>query len=165
MKGELQMNNSDLNPLGAISIAAFAVQQILEILSPFVEWLLGESRKKMALGVISICIGLLLAYVFGLRVLLYAGVTSYGPGAGTLDLIVTGFLLGTGTEGVNSILKFLKYLKEDKKLSAVGTVQSIIARSETLPSLASVTPSAMRTFDKLRAAAKKDPGRAITSIT
>jgi hypothetical protein len=54
-----------------------------------------------------------------LHVLQLLGVTP-APGLDPLDAVITGFIISGGTEGVNSILKFLKYTKEDKKSEAAA---------------------------------------------
>lgn len=152
------------NPLGPISIAAVAIQQILEVFSPVVERYVSEARKKAVLGVIGFSIGLILALVFKLRLIEYSGYGAYGLGAGTIDVIVTALVLSMGTEGTNSVLKFLKYLKEDKKLSAANSLQSLSARSEAPQRSASITPAALQTLAKLRAAAGRSDGSAPISV-
>jgi hypothetical protein len=37
-----------------------------------------------------------------------------------LDVLISALVLSAGTEGVNSILKFFKYSKEDKKATAAS---------------------------------------------
>jgi hypothetical protein len=108
--------NANLGPLAALFAAAFAVQQLLELLTTILTL---DSRptfqryKKAILGVSSLIAGLILAYCFPqLQVLKILGSSSTGTG---LDVCVTGLVLSAGTDGVNSILKFAKYSKEDKK--------------------------------------------------
>jgi hypothetical protein len=99
--------------LGPVFAAGFAVQQFLELVTSILNLdsnATFEKYKKVILGVVSVFVGLGLAgLVPDLRVLKPLGVST------PLDLLVTGFVLSAGTEGVNSILKFLKYSKEDKK--------------------------------------------------
>jgi hypothetical protein len=136
------------NPLGPIFAAGFAVQQFLEVLSPLVERFLGESRKKMALGVAGFIVGLGIASHFDLRALRFFNVANSG---GWLDLLVTALILSAGTEGSNSIVKFLKYLKEDRKSGAAEKVQSLLTRTTGV-----VSPAATRTGDELRAGTEAD---------
>lgn len=75
--------------------------------------------KKIILGVLSLTLGLVLAFTARLHVLQLLGVTST-PGLDPVDAIVTGLIISGGTEGINSILKFLKYSKEDKKNDAAS---------------------------------------------
>jgi hypothetical protein len=104
--------------LGPVFVAGFAVQQFLEVLTS----ILGldsnasfEKYKKAILGVASFGAGLILAInIEEVRVLKAFGITS------GFDIWITGFVLSAGTEGANSILKFLKYSKEDKKSDAAA---------------------------------------------
>jgi hypothetical protein len=118
--------------LGPVFAAGFAVQQLVEMLNPLVDKVLSEVKgrrkgegedqdqdeskaiKKLILGSLSVAVGLALAFGAGLRVLQPLGVTS----AGFWDAVVTGLIVSAGTEGVNSILKFLGYTKEKKKAEA-----------------------------------------------
>jgi hypothetical protein len=131
--------------LGPAFAAGFAVQQFLEILEqflfvilfPFMSWLVHKNSfmlgivnkikgnadrtkmdeekikiyKKAGHSLASFIIGFLLAFGAGLRVLRPLGVQN----AGNWDLFVTGLIISSGTEGVNSIMKFLGYTKEKAK--------------------------------------------------
>ena len=96
--------------LGPAFVAGFAVQQMLEILDPIVERFF-KGNKKLLLGSVSLIIGLALAFGAGLRVLQPLGVTN----TDFLDAIVTGLIVSAGTEGINSIMKFLGYTKDNTK--------------------------------------------------
>lgn len=97
--------------------AGFAVQRLLELLDPIVISLPGgEKKKKLYLGLLSILAGLGLAFQARLQVLKHLGVDTVG--FELLDYIVTGLIISAGTDGVNSILKFLNYKKEEKKEEA-----------------------------------------------
>jgi hypothetical protein len=101
--------------LGPAFAAGFAVQRLLEILDPLLEKIPGvKDHKKILLGLVSLVVGLILAIGIGLRVLQPLGVM----GADALDIVVTALIVSAGTEGFNSILKFLGYTKEDKKAAA-----------------------------------------------
>ncbi len=101
--------------LGPVFAAGFAVQQLLELLTPILDKI-SQDYKKVILGVISLLAGFALAYgVPALRVLKPLEVD-----APAVDLFVTALVLSAGTEGLNSILKFLKYSKEDKKNTAAS---------------------------------------------
>ena len=141
------------NPLAPIFAASFAVQQILEVLSVLVEKYFGEKRKKMVLGVIGFGFGMILASHFDLYALKYFNVAKSG---GFLDTIVTALILSAGTEGTNSIVKFLKYLKEDKKATAADTVERLAARAAGETPSPSVSGGALKTLNKLRAAAGRE---------
>lgn len=119
--------------LGPAFAAGFAVQRLLEILDPIVNRLIGEENKKVALGLVSLLAGLGLSFGAKLTVLKQLGIAVDV----NLDFIVTGLIISAGTEGFNSILKFLSYKKEEKKAEAaaekVGTARSLAsARSLNL---------------------------------
>lgn len=115
--------------------AGFAVQQLLEIVTSFLDLDKGESfqkYKKVILGFIALVIGFALAYKNYLQVLqpLFISETKIDPQTHQvtfyysrhippyLDYFVTGLVLSAGTEGINSILKFMKYKKEEVKKEA-----------------------------------------------
>ena len=108
--------------LGPAFATGFAVQQLLEILDPIVIWILAKfgvpdkkvGDKKLVLGITSVIVGFVLAFGFGFRVLKPLG---YANGD-FLDGFVTALILSAGTEGFNSLMKFLGYAKEDKKSTA-----------------------------------------------
>jgi len=91
--------------------AGFALQQLLELLDSFFAKIKDPADKKLLMSVVSLVVGLILAFAAGLRVLQPLGVTQ----ADILDGIVTGLIISAGTEGFNSILKFLGYAKEERK--------------------------------------------------
>ena len=100
---------------GPAFAAGFAVQRLLEIVDAlFVR--IGEdsafARSKPAImAILSLAMGLLLAGLAPLRVLAPLGVTN----ALLADFLVTALVISAGTEGVNSIVKFLEYAKDNKK--------------------------------------------------
>ena len=101
--------------LGPAFVAGFALQRLLEILDPLVDgWV--ETNKKIISGLISLLVGLLLATFGGLRVLAPLNFTQ----SDIIDDIVTGLVISGGTEGFNSIMKFLGYSKEEKKSDAAS---------------------------------------------
>lgn len=107
-----------ITALAPVFAAGLGIQQLGEILSPVIDKI-SPNYKKIVLGVSSLILGLILAFVAKLHVLQLLGVTP-APGLDFLDAVVTGFIISGGTEGVNSILKFLKYTKEDKKSEAAA---------------------------------------------
>lgn len=88
--------------------AALGLQQLIEILDPVFSWFKGN--KGMILKPISLLAGLVLSFFAGLRVLSHLNYS----GADIWDIIVTGLIISGGTEGFNSIMKFLGYTKEKK---------------------------------------------------
>ncbi len=105
-----------ITALAPVFAAGLGIQQLGEILSPIVDKISADN-KKIILGVLSLTLGLVLAFTAKLHVLQLLGVT-LEPGLDLVDAIVTGLIISGGTEGINSILKFLKYTKEDKKNEA-----------------------------------------------
>lgn len=99
--------------LGPAFAAGFALQQLLEILNPLIERFAGES-KKLVISIISLLFGLALAFGAGIRVLVHLG---YG-GVDLWDALITALIVSAGTEGINSIMKYLGYAKENKREEA-----------------------------------------------
>ncbi len=103
--------------------AGFAIQQFLEILDPVVVRLIGEKDKKLILGIVSLITGLLISFGTGLRVLaplcIYSEIKT-GSYFDILDALITAFIISAGTEGINSVMKFLGYAKESKKGDAAA---------------------------------------------
>jgi hypothetical protein len=104
--------------LGPAFAAGFAVQRLLEILD---SWIVGSTDKpylttykKAILATISLAAGFYFSFGAGLRVLKPLGITNNDA----IDGIVTALVVSAGTEGFNSIMKFLGYAKENKKAEA-----------------------------------------------
>jgi len=114
--------------LAPVFAAGFAVQQLLELIDPAIAVVLKTPAwKKFVLGLISLVIGLLLSSLGGFRVL--AALSKVSSDSSTwnhpkLDVFVTGLILSAGTEGFNSIMKFLGYAKEGKKGEAAAAMSS-----------------------------------------
>ena len=126
-----------INALGPAFAAGFAVQRLLEIVDALVSVREPGKKKPAVLGVVSLVIGVGLAFAGKLRVLLPLGgdleVTLGANLAAFVDYLVTGLIVSAGTEGFNSILKFLSYKKEEKKAEAVEqktTALDSLARSD-----------------------------------
>ena len=82
--------------------------------------------KKVLLGIVSFALGILIAASADeVRVLRAAG--QHLPGGLTLpgwDLFVTALTISAGTEGVNSVVKIIQYLKDAvKKLTPASVAQ------------------------------------------
>src|SRR5258705_3427177 len=138
--------------LAPVFAAGFSVQQLLEILTSVLDL---DSRpnfqkyKKTILGLVALIVGFVLAHNGYLRVLqplfIVNSITDPVTHAVTpiysvaipryLDFIVTGLVLSAGTEGLNSILKFMKYAKEDKKNEAASKTpaNAAAAHATTVP--------------------------------
>lgn len=119
-----------ITALAPVFAAGFAVQQFLEILTSLLDLDVNstfQKHKKAILGTVALGFGCLLSANGYLRVLLPLFTSDKGAPAFTsdqlfraLDFIVTALVVSAGTEGVNSILKFMKYAKQEKKLEAAA---------------------------------------------
>lgn len=107
-----------ITALAPVFAAGLGIQQLGEVLSPIVDKISAD-YKKIVLGLVSLTLGLVLAFTAKLHVLQLLGVAP-ASGLATIDVIVTGLIISGGTEGVNSILKFLKYKKEETKNEAAA---------------------------------------------
>lgn len=106
--------------LGPVFVAGFAIQQFLEILTSVLNLDSNakfEKFKKVILGVVSLALGWVLAYFVKEFRILHA---LKNDSVTWLDIPISALVLSAGTEGVNSILKFFKYTKEDKKATAAS---------------------------------------------
>ena len=114
---------------GPAFAAGLAIQQLLELADRFIDQFLKivgkpmgiELDKKLILGAISLFMGLIITIGAGLRVLAPLGV----EGGDFADVIVTSLIVSAGTESFNSILKFLGYVKEDRKVTAAVKKQTV----------------------------------------
>ena len=114
--------------IAVVFIAGFAIQQALQILDPFVIVALGCFKrwrpeqhlpggmtdadfKKTVMSFLSFALGVVTVLLTGIRLLKLLRPEYSGLG----DILVTGLVLGTGTEAVNTVLKFLGYLKDAQK--------------------------------------------------
>lgn len=96
---------------GPVLAAGFAIQQLLEILDPVIGRWISGTDKKAVLGIVAFVAGLGLAFGAGLTVLEPLGI----HGAVLVDRIVTALLISAGSEGVNSFLKLLGYLRDRQR--------------------------------------------------
>jgi hypothetical protein len=110
-----------VSALGPAFAAGLALQRLLELLDPILDRLVPADYKKLVLGLVSLVVGLLLAFGAGLRVLLPLGFT----GPDSFDAFVSGLIISAGTEGFNSIMKFLGYAKESKKAEAAAKATAV----------------------------------------
>lgn len=98
--------------------AGFALQRLLEILDPIFDKIKNGEYKKIVLGLISFAAGLGLAAWPKVRILTQLVAPDTVPSM--LDYLVTALIVSGGTEGFNSILKFLNYKKEETKAAAAS---------------------------------------------
>ena len=149
------MNSLDkiIAALAPVFAAGFAVQQLLEILTSFLDLDNNEAfqrYKKPILGAVSFAFGCALASSLTTGVL---GILQGSAGYTWRDYFATALIISAGTEGVNSILKFLKYSKEEKKREAAATdPKASVPAAPAAPALAAPAPRAVLTSGVARAA-------------
>jgi len=123
--------------------AGFAVQQLLEILTSFFDLdskKVFQNYKKPILGAVAFGLGCALASQLNIGVLhILKGGDPNGLVSRT-DFLATALIISAGTEGINSILKFLKYSKEDKKLDAAASDPKSAATGAPAPDAVAATP-------------------------
>jgi hypothetical protein len=104
-----------------------------------------DAAKKWFMGLASLIVGGMFALVSGVRVLSYinqahAGFGDYG------DLFVTALVLGAGTEGANTALKYFGYVKDAKKLDQpAATALTVLPPEITVGAGESVQLAALST--------------------
>lgn len=117
-----------------VFLIGFAIQQALQILDPFVMGGIDKYKKhrrnkglpdlpggmsegdfkKAVMAVLSFSLGAVVAGMSGVRLLGYVVVpTNWFQEVA--DFLVTAFVIGTGTEAVNIVLKFMGYVKDAQK--------------------------------------------------
>jgi hypothetical protein len=104
--------------------AGLAIQQLLEVMDPITSRLAAEKDKKLFLSILSLAAGAVLSFGCGLRILAPLGVMD----SDFLDGVVTALITSAGTETFNSILKYLGYAKESKKVD-VAAIKADVKRN------------------------------------
>lgn len=118
-----------------VFIAGFAIQQVLQIFDPVINgaihiyknYRISKQKdlpggmtdgdfKKTVMSLLSFALGEATVLLTGIRLLKLFKPEYSGVG----DILVTGLVLGTGTEAVNTVLKFMGYLKDAQKAGASG---------------------------------------------
>jgi hypothetical protein len=124
------MDNLDklIPALAPVFAAGLGIQQLGEILSPLLDKISTE-YKKVVFGLISLTLGLAVAFLFNLHVLnlLLDIPPNDADKYVILDRFISGLIISSGTEGVNSILKFLKFKKEETKNEAASKLPASAA--------------------------------------
>ncbi|HEY6713008.1 MAG TPA: hypothetical protein VI055_12145 [Rubrobacter sp.] len=106
--------------LAPVFAAGLAIQQLFELLDPLLERL-DKSVKSYVTSIGSLALGFLLAWLGGFQVLGPLGVSV----PSVVEIFVTGLIISGGTEGINSLLKFLGYAKEKQKAEAKEEVARV----------------------------------------
>ena len=112
--------------LAVVTIVGFAIQQALQCLDPFVTAFISASKrkganpgslsdadfKKAAMTILAVLIGVVVVLVAKIQLLSFVN----PPLAGTPeDVIVSALVLSAGTDGFNSLLKYVGYVKDARK--------------------------------------------------
>jgi hypothetical protein len=131
-----------ITALAPVFAAGLAIQQLGEILDPILDKV-GPTYKRVVLALVSLSLGLVVAFAAKLHVLALLGARDDD----VLNPLVTGLIISGGTEGINSILKFLKYKKEDtKNHAAVRRPANAAAAIEA--NIAMVSPEALAQINR-----------------
>jgi hypothetical protein len=129
-----------------VFIWGFAVQQLLQIADPFVSAVVASWKKyagdkglpggltdaefkKAIMGLFSFLIGLVVTLAAKISVLKYI---DPNLAASTGDTLLTALLIGSGTEGTNTLLKYLGYVKDARKPDAAVEL-TISPTTQTVP--------------------------------
>jgi hypothetical protein len=97
--------------LAPVLAAGLAIQQFLEIFDKIIN-ISDPDKKKRIYGAISLFLGLFIAFMAELQIFKALGLADINI---YLDYFVTGVIISGGTEGINSIMKFLGYTKNKVK--------------------------------------------------
>jgi hypothetical protein len=139
--------------------AGFAVQRLLEILDTWIalDRRIGAEWKKAILSALSLLVGFFLAYRLDLRVVAALGDSYFSVNLSTgLDYFVSGLIISAGTDGLNSILKFLSYSKEVKKAEVETEEETTVSaralgRLPLFSTFASIAANSFQTTNDLNA--------------
>lgn len=102
-------------------VAGLIVQRFLELVDPVTAKFISDpNTKKIVLGFVSLGLGCALSGFADLRIfhLLHPLFPGIGELPGWLDVLVTGIFISAGTDGLNSLLKFVEHKKESSKPAA-----------------------------------------------
>ncbi|MBZ5524544.1 MAG: hypothetical protein LAP21_20080 [Acidobacteriia bacterium] len=125
---------SALNVVYALVIpfaCGVGIQRLLSILDALSTWANAKPATRTGIGaLISFVFGLLVAWLGGVHVLQdIAKATklcgSYPVYPVYVDVIVTALIVSAGTEGFNSIIKFVGYAKEQQKAGTADKTNTV----------------------------------------
>ncbi len=95
--------------LGPVFVAGFALQQLLELIDPWLDPVLGGHKRPIYAGI---------ALVYGLVLVIFTPIRAlrpFGMEVGWIDGALTALFISGGTKGINDLLKWLGYQKEQAK--------------------------------------------------
>lgn len=121
--------------MATISIAGFAIQQVLELLNPLVgagsnyahkKWakvppvITEEQLKKWLMAMLAFFMGMVVVGITKISLLGYLN-ADWKNSLG--DFWVSALVLGAGTEGMNTLTKYFGYIKDDRKQKARPVIE------------------------------------------
>ena len=118
--------------LTPIFAAGFATQQFLEILTNILDL---DQRpnfqkyKKAILGLVSLVVGFVLASL-SKSFQIFPALKADDSVPIYLSIPISALVLSAGTDGLNSIVKFMKYAKEEKKATAAEKLTALETNPE-----------------------------------
>jgi len=119
--------------------AGFVVQRVVEILDTYTTAKLSNTNlKKFAIGILSLCLGWVLAFYGDIRIF---GALNW-PMDAHLDAFTSGIFISGGSEGFNSLLKFANYKKEASKADAADKLDKL--NSAAPKAIQAVNPQAAK---------------------
>jgi hypothetical protein len=131
--------------LATVAIIGFAIQQVLEILKPFValcvkkyvSWrdvsttkvVMSEAEiMKATMAMLAFILGAIIVGLTKVSLLVFVN-PAWGGTFG--DIIVSALVLGAGTDGLNTLTKYIGYVKESRKAGIPKSVEISIVPPET----------------------------------
>ncbi|MBV8545313.1 MAG: hypothetical protein JO093_11035 [Acidobacteria bacterium] len=115
--------------LAVVTIAGFGVQQLLQLLDPFIMIGIAAFKskhvlpvgmtdvdfKKAVVGGVGTVIGLIVALATHVKTLCYVLPGDCGLTGRAADLLLSALVIGAGTEGANTLVKYFAYVKDARK--------------------------------------------------
>ncbi len=124
-----------LDDSGLTLLLAFAIQSTVEFvdgwLTPILNWDEDKEKGKWKKPVMKTLSVVLASIVYAFDPALF-GAVGHQP----LQALVAIFAMSAGTEGVNSVLKFMNYAKQSQKMNAAA--KRGVAGAETMKAVAAV---------------------------
>jgi hypothetical protein len=123
-------------------VAGFGVQRVLELGDAVLgrnQWI--KDHKAPLAAAVSIALGFLFAWVTNVRVLKPLAGTN--PVPDVWDLVLTALVVSAGTEGMNSILKYLGYKKDSADEDSKAKEKKNVANTEATEAVAGLAAKAL----------------------
>ena len=110
--------------------AGFVVQRLLELVDPVTGGIKNVNTKKMIMGILSLAVGWLLAWLGDIEIFRDIGrpLKALGSMEAFWDVVFSGIFISAGTEGFNTLLKFANAQKEASKAHAADLKSKVTAK-------------------------------------